>query len=72
MRQGLSNRRGRSWWVLAAAGLATGSLGGCLGTIQRELEVLFAADALENALLIPQSYVYQMFGPVIFEVFGLR
>jgi len=58
----------RLWRRLALASLITGSLGGCLGTIQRELEVLFAADALENALLIPQSILYNTFGQVIFRI----
>ncbi|MBN1347445.1 MAG: hypothetical protein JXQ73_32445 [Phycisphaerae bacterium] len=61
-------RAGRSWRLLAAAGLLTGSLGGCIATIQRELEVLFAPDALQNALYVPQSILYQVFGQGLWQL----
>lgn len=35
--------------------------GGCIGAVQRELEVLLAAEA--NGPLILQSYVFKVFGP---------
>jgi len=66
-----SHRRLRAWWGLVLMSMAVGSLAGCLGTIQREMEVLFAPGAMENALLIPQSILYNMFGPSLFELMKL-
>ncbi len=67
-----STRRAWRRLLCFASVLATGLLGGCLATLQQELEVLFASDAMENALLIPQSIVYNVFGELIFSIFELR
>jgi hypothetical protein len=67
-----SHDRRRSGRLLAVASLFVGSTGGCIGTLQRELEVLFAADAFENALLIPQSIVYDIFGSTLFKILEWR
>lgn len=58
----------RSWSMAAMVGLIVGSLGGCPATLQRELEILFAADATQNALMIPQSALYKILGDALFAI----
>ncbi len=42
--------------------------GGCLGFVQRELEVLVAAEA--NGVLIRSSYLYDLLGPALIAFSG--
>jgi hypothetical protein len=69
VRESIPRNRRWSWWLLGLAAVFAGSTGSCIGNIQRELEVLFAPEATENALLIPQSFVYNVFGDFLFKIF---
>lgn len=57
----------RAWRTVLLIGLGgvCFQLTGCLSAIQREIEVVFAPDVLENALFIPYSVVYNLFGPLL-------
>jgi hypothetical protein len=55
------------WTGVVCGGYVIAS-GGCLGAVARELEVLFAPDAVGNSLLIPQSFLYEVFGTSLFQI----
>lgn len=62
-----SSRRFRWWWLTTGSLLPVG-LGGCIGTLQDEIEVLFATEVIQNALLVPQSILYNLFGSFLFNL----
>ncbi len=62
-----STRRFRWWWLTVGTFLPVG-LGGCIGTLQNEIEVLFATEVIQNALLVPQSILYNLFGDFFFKI----
>ena len=68
MENRIVHQRVRSWGLLAALSLVLGHQASCLAVIQNELEVLFAPEAGSTALLIPQSILYNLFGPVIWRI----
>ncbi|HPD31850.1 MAG TPA: hypothetical protein PLL20_17800 [Phycisphaerae bacterium] len=57
-RGGIRNRLAMEVLFLAGYWLFQG---GCLGFVQRELEVLVAAES--NGVLIRSSFLYEVFGP---------
>ena len=58
-------RRNAMWdrlaWVVTFSAGCWLFQGGCLGFVQREIEVLVAGEA--NGVLIRSSYLYDVFGP---------
>ncbi len=58
--------------LLAVGTVGAGTLAGCVGTIQRELEILFAPEAIQNALLIRGSILYEVFGEFLYKLLELR
>lgn len=63
--QGIDMKRNRRWnllsWVVMLSAGYWLFQGGCLGVLQREIEVLVAAES--NGVLIRSSYLYEIFGP---------
>ncbi|NLE58383.1 MAG: hypothetical protein GX616_08485 [Planctomycetes bacterium] len=56
-----------AWVVMFSAGCWL-LQGGCMGFVQRELEVLVAAEA--NGVLIRSSYLYDLLGPALIAFSG--
>jgi hypothetical protein len=61
----MAKRRAWRTLLLLSLGGVCVQLTGCLSAIQREIEVVFAPEVLENALFIPYSVVYNLFGPLL-------
>jgi hypothetical protein len=54
--------------VLVLAALAVGYQLSCIGALQNEIEVMFAPWAGNTPYLIPFSFLFNVFGPVIWKV----
>lgn len=69
MRTSRTRRTRMKVWLLAALSLGTLLSPGCAGAIQREIEVLFAADA--NPYLIRDSFLFsQSWGRALIRLFN--
>ncbi len=56
------------WWALILMVGTFAYYADCLGTIQNELEVLLAPYAGDTAYLIPNSILYGIFGPSMWNI----
>ena len=51
--------------LLVALGLIPLQFAGCLAAVQREIEVLFAPEVMQNALYIPESILFKILMPLL-------